>query len=32
MKKTYKFELLQNKKLKSANTRVEDGKLLILED
>lgn len=29
MKKTYKFELPQNKELKSANTRVEDGKLFV---
>lgn len=29
MKKTYKLELPQNKELKSANTRVEDGKLFV---
>lgn len=29
MKKTYKFEIPQNKELKSANTRVEDGKLFV---
>ena len=29
MKKTYKFELPQSKELKSANTRVEDGKIFV---